>query len=112
MLSTIKNYLLKKEIKSSSKIKKQFVEWDGIQSAAILTGSGKFSIVKDFIKQSGKNMDIIVFNDDKISKNNDCYLSLNKKDFNFFDLPKAEVVQKIKNRTYDVLISADFNNTA
>ncbi|HWY11844.1 MAG TPA: hypothetical protein VN026_10995, partial [Bacteroidia bacterium] len=66
------------------------MEWDRIQSAAILAGSGQYSIVKDFIKQSGKDMDIIIFNDDKTSKNNDCYLSLNKKDFNFFDLPKPK----------------------
>ncbi len=112
MLSTIKKYLLKKEIKGTSKIQKQFMEWDRIQSAVILVGSGQYSIVRDFIKKSGKNIDIIVFNDDKTSKNNDCYLSLNKKDFNFFDLPKPEISQKIKNRTYDLLISTDFQNKA
>ncbi len=110
MINAIKNYLLRKEIKNSSKIKKQFVEWERIQSAAILVGSEKYSIVKEFVKQSGKNFDLIVFNDDKTSKNNDCYLSLNKKDFNFFDLPKPEVAQKIKSKTYDILINADFKN--
>lgn len=102
--------MLRQEIKSSSIIKKQFVEWNRIQSAAILVGSEKYSIVKEFVKQSGKHFDLIVFNDDKISKNNDCYLSLNKKDFNFFDLPKPEVAQKIKSKTYDIVINADFKN--
>lgn len=112
MLSTIKNYLLKQEIKSAPKIQKQFVEWDRIQSAAILVGSWQYTIVKDFIKQSGKNFDVIVFNNDKTSENKDCFLSLNKKNFNFFGLPKPEIAQKIKSKTYDVLIASDFQNTS
>ena len=112
MLNTIKRYLLKQEINSISKIQKQFVEWDRIQSAAVLVGSSKYSMVKDFVRQSNKNFDVIVYHDDKIAVNKDCFLSVNKKDFNFFDLPRPDAAKRIKNKTYDVLISTDFNNTA
>jgi len=35
---------------------------------------------------------------------------MNRKDFNFFGLPKNEGIQRIKSKTYDVLINMDFNN--
>ena len=83
MLYTIKRYLLKQEIKSASKIQREFVEWDRVQSVAVLVGSSKYSIVKEFVKQSNKNFDVIVFHDDKVAVNKDCFISVNKKDFNF-----------------------------
>jgi hypothetical protein len=112
MLNAIKNYLLRQEIKNSNKVQKQFVEWERVQLAVVLVGSGQYQAVKEFVKQSGKNFDVIVFHSDKISRTEDCFLSLNKKDFNFFSLPKPEISKKIKEKTYDILISADFNDLA
>jgi 2-hydroxy-3-keto-5-methylthiopentenyl-1-phosphate phosphatase len=112
MFEWLKNYLLQQEIGSVSKTQKQFVEWEKVQSAVILVGSQEYSTIKDFVKQTGKNIDIIVTHYDKTSETKDCFLSVNKKDFNFFGLPKPEVIQKLNSKTYDVLINADFNNSS
>lgn len=112
MFEWLKNYLLQQEIKSISKIQKQFVEWEKVRSAVILVGSGQYAAVKDFAKQTGKNIDIIVIHSDKTSETKDCFLSLNKKDFNFFGLLKPEGIQKLKSKDFDVLIDTDFNNSA
>jgi hypothetical protein len=112
MFEWLKNYLLLQEIKSGSKIQKQFMEWETVQSAVILVGSGQYGTAKDFVKQTGKNIDIIVIHPDKISETKDCFLSLNKKDLNFFGLPNQEAIQKLKQKTFDVLINIDFNNSA
>lgn len=111
MFEWLKNYLLQQEIKSGSKIQKQFVEWDSVQSVVILVGSPQFSNIKEFAKQAGKNIDIIVTHSDKISETKDCFISFNKKDFNFFGIPRTETIQKLKSKTYDVLICTDFNNS-
>lgn len=110
MFEWIKNYLLQQEIKSIS-VKKQFIEWDRINSAAILVGSSHYSTAKDFVKQTGKNIDIIVIHPDKVSTTQDCFLSFSKKDFNFFGLPNQEALKKLKQKTFDVLITFDFNNS-
>ena len=112
MIKRIKNYLLRREIKNSAKVKKQFIGWEKVQSAAVIVESEHYAGVKNFIEQSGKNIDVIIFHNDKTSSTPDCFLSVNKKDLNLFDLPKPEVVQKMKRKTYDVLINTDFSNMA
>lgn len=111
MFEWLKNYLLQQEIKSSSGIQKQFVKWEEVQSAVILVGSGQYITAKDFVKQTGKNIDIIVIHPDKISETKDCFLSFNKKDLNFFGLPNQQAIGKLKQKTFDVLINIDFNNS-
>ncbi len=111
MFEWLKNYLLQQEIKEISNIGKQFVEWEKMKSAVILVGSGQYNLVKAFAHQSGKNFDIIIFHNDKVTVSNDCFLSLNKKDFNFFGLPKPEAIAKLKGKNYDILINADYNNS-
>lgn len=112
MFEWFKNYLLQREIKSISKIQQQFVAWEKVQSVVILVSGERYSIAKEFAKQPGKNIEIIVIYSDKISENKDCFLSFNKKDFNFFGLPKPEVIQKLKTKTFDVLINADYSNSS
>jgi hypothetical protein len=87
------------------------VEWEKVQSAVILVGSVEYNTAKDFVKQSGKNIDIVVIHSDKISTTQDCFLSFNKKDFNFFGLPNQEALKKLKQKTFDVLINIDYNNS-
>lgn len=111
MFVWLKNYLLQQEIKEISNVKRQFVEWEKIQSAVILVSSMQLNNVRDFVGKSGKNFDIVVFHNDKVSVSNECYLSLNKKDFNFFGMPKPEALAKLKGKSYDVLINADYNNS-
>ena len=111
MFEWLKNYLLLQEIKSSSKVPKQFMDWESVKSAVILVNSSQYGTVKDFAKQTGKHIDIIVIHPDKISDTKDCFLSFNKKDLNFFGLPNQEAVRKLKQKTFDVLINNDFNNS-
>lgn len=110
MLAWIKNYLLGQEIKKSPKTTRQFTEWGKVQSVIIITDNSRYEAVKEFVKQSGKNIDIIVYCNDKISKVKDSFLSVNKKDFTLSGLPKPEILKKLKGKTYDVLIAFDFNN--
>ena len=112
MFEWLKNYLLQQEIKSISKTQKQFIEWEKVQSAVVLVGSTQYSLVKEFAKQAGKNVDIIVIHSDKTSASKDCLFSFNKKDFNLFGLPKTEAIQKLKGKSFDVLINTDFNNSS
>jgi hypothetical protein len=111
MFEWLKNYLLQQEIKNGPKIHKQFMAWDKVQSAVILVGSEQYQAIKDFAKQTGKNIEIIVIHSDKVSATKDCFLSLNKKDLNFFGLPNQQAIEKIKARTFDVLVNFDFNNS-
>jgi hypothetical protein len=111
MFEWLKNYLLQQEVKGLS-VQKQFVEWEKVQSAVVLVDSTQYSKVKDWVGQTGKKVDVIVFHNDKTSETKDCFLSFNKKNFNFFGLPKPEDVQKLKNKTFDVLINVDFNSSS
>jgi hypothetical protein len=111
MFEWLKNYLLQQEINRISKVQKQFVGWEKVQSAVVLVYSTQYSPAKEWAIQTGKKVDIIVFHNDKTSETKDCFLSFNKKDFNFFGLPKPETIQKLKSKTYDVLIDTDFNNS-
>lgn len=112
MFEWLKNYLLQQEIESISKTQKQFVEWEKVQSVVILVGQEQFSNIKEFAKQTGKNVDIIVIHSDKTSDTKDCFLSFNKNDFNLFGLPKTVAIQKLKSKNFDVLIDTDFNNSS
>src|SRR5688572_8564698 len=111
MFDGLRNYLLRKEIRKNT-VKKQFVPWDKIQSAVILVSAEQLTAeLNSFIKDSGKDVYIVVFHNDLTSKTNGCFLSVNEKDFNFFDLPRPEVAEKIKSKAFDVLINTDFKNT-
>lgn len=111
MVSWIKNYLLEQEIKRNPKITKQFIAWDKVQSAVIVTDSSRLNTVSQFVKQSGRNFDSIISFNDKISLDKNCFLSVNKKDFLISGLPKPEILQKIRSKSFDVLINFDFNNS-
>jgi hypothetical protein len=110
MFTWLKNVLLNSEVKKSNTVRKQFMQWDKVQSAVILVNSTISSELADFIREWGKDVYIIVFHNDPTSKSTGCYLSLNKKDFNILGLPKKQTKDKIKSRSYDVLISTDFKN--
>jgi hypothetical protein len=110
MFSFLKDILLNREVKKSNTVKKQFVEWDKVQSAVILVNESISSELAAFIREWGKDVYIIIFHNDITSKSSGCYLSLNNKDFNFLGLPKSQTKDKIRSRSYDILISADFEN--
>ena len=111
MFEWLKNYLLLQEIKSGSNTEKHLIEWESVKSVVVLVQSSQYEIVKDFARQTQKNVDIIVIHHDKVSETRDCYLSLNKKDFNFFGLPNQQALQKLRQKTFDVLINNDFSNS-
>jgi hypothetical protein len=110
MFNLLKNLLLNSEVKKSNTVKKQFMEWDKAQSAVILVNNSISPELSAFIREWGKDVYIIVFHNDSTSKSTGCYLSLNKKDFNFLGLPKSQTKEKIRSRSYDILISTDFEN--
>ena len=109
MFKSIANYIINGKIREqSAKIKKNFVEWSGGSLRVVIIGRGQDSEkFRKFIKEHGKKTEIVVFNNDKITQNGDCFLSLNKKDLNFFGLPNAEAIEKIKKVECDLLINCD-----
>lgn len=112
MFAWLKNILLSSELKKSDTVKKQFIEWDKVQSAVILVNNAISPELAAFIREWKKDVYIIVYHNDTTSKSTGCYLSLNKKDFNFLGLPKSQTSGKIRSRAYDILISTDFDDYA
>lgn len=111
MFEWLKNYLLQQEIKGGPAIQKQFMSWENIKSIVILVDVARLGNVRDFVKQTGKNVDVIVVHPDKVSEAKDCFLSFNKKNFNFLGLPNQEAVKRLRQKSFDVLIIFDFNNS-
>ncbi len=112
MFKSIANYIIDGKIRQqSAKIKKTFVDWNFEQLRVVIIGRGQDSeVFRKFIKENGKKTNVVVFNNDKITQNADCTLSINKKDLNFLGLPSAEAIEKIKKIECDVLINCDLSD--
>ncbi len=107
MFKAIANYIVDQKIKAqSSKIKKAFVQLENIESIAILAHHSDLNNValKKFIYEIDKKVDIVVVHNDKLTKNNEAFLSLNKKDLNFLQIPNANVLERIASKQFDVLV--------
>lgn len=112
MLSFLKNLLLKQEIKNNTHVK-QFTNWHLVKNSCIVVANspGLLGSVKDFISESEKEMDIIIYTNDKHTRIKEVFLSLNRKDLTMFEMPKPEIVKKLKQKNYDLVICGDLNNT-
>lgn len=115
MLKGLNNYIVSLKIKQHAvKVKKHFVEWNAIQSAVILLNgnrSNNYEAALKLEKEIGKPLDVIVYYDDKISESESCFLSLNKKELSLLGMPKPMCLEKIKNKKYDILIDANFDES-
>lgn len=110
MFGAIANYIVNQKIRTaSSKIKKAFVQLDQIQSIVILAGKADLNSVhlKKFIYEIDKKADIIVLFGDKVSEDKNAFLSINKKDLNFWGIPKQEVCNKLLSKPFDVLVDCN-----
>jgi hypothetical protein len=113
MLKAIANYIVSQKIKAaSSKIKKAFVQFENIQSVMILANASEYNSVplKKFIYEIDKKADVVLLHNDKTSKTNDVFLSLNKKDLNFWGIPKPEAATRILSKPFDVLIDCNLKD--
>jgi hypothetical protein len=112
MFSWLKDQILEREIRKSQPVKKQFIAWQQIQNAVILLEAGRQSRndFKTFVKDLGKDVYIIAFHKDKISKSSDCYMSVNKKDLNILGLPKRKLREKLRVKSFDLMINMDFTD--
>lgn len=113
MLSFLKRNALKQELKKISS-QKQFVEWGSVKTICIVIHNDTASItaVNEFKKASGKEVDVVLYTNDKLTVNNEVYLSLNKKSVNWLDVPNAEVLKKLQSKTYDLVIFGDLNGNS
>lgn len=111
MFEWLKNYLLLQEMKSGSKTERQLMSWDKVKSVVVVVDSLNYELIKDFVKQIEKSVDVIVIHSDKVSQSKDSFLSFNKRDLNFFGLPNQEAIRRVRQKSYDVLINYDFNNS-
>ncbi len=112
MFSFLRNFLLEQEIKKTDS-GRQFTSWNQVKTICIVIPHEVkvLNDVKNFISESKKEVDLVVFCNDKLTVANDVYLSVNKKDFGITGIPKPEKLQKLKGKKYDVVINGDMNNT-
>lgn len=112
MFAFFKNYFLKQELKKNNS-GKQFTDWASVKTICLVmpNESSGLNYAKSFIAESKKEVDIVVFSADKLTLNKDVYLSLNKKDINWKNLPENEQLQKLRTKTYDVVLCGDLNDS-
>lgn len=112
MLQFLKDFLLEQELKKTNS-GRQFVDWHNVNRICLIVPNefAVISNVTNFISESEKETDVVLFSNDKLTVKNDVYLSLNKRDFNFLGLPKSEIIQKLKNKNYDIVICGDMKGS-
>lgn len=108
MLNFLKRNALRQELKKISS-QKQFVEWGSVKSICIVVNNDAASVnaANAFRKESGKDVDIVIYTNDKPTANNEVYLSMNKKSFNWLDIPNADTLKKLQAKTYDLVVCGD-----
>ena len=112
MFDLLKNQILKQRFPAGSS--RGFTSWDSVRTiclAGTIDSDFNRKALDNFRKQSGKEVDFVLFHNDKLSKS-DCFLSLNKKDFNLLGLPNEEAGKKLRSKEYDVLIDINQKNSS
>lgn len=109
LLNNIANYLLSS--KESAKGTKQFLNWSQITTVLIIAYDNQLSNCVDFIntcKKDNIQVHVAIIYDGKLAqvpKPNFDHTILDKKQFNFFDLPKTETLSQLNIKVFDVLIN-------
>ena len=108
MAGFLKNWVLNSELKKI-KIDHQSVDWVQVKSICVIINNDADSLaaVRNFKSDCDKSVEVITYANDKLTVNNEVYLSLNKKSFTWLDIPIKEVMNKIQSKTYDVMICGD-----
>jgi hypothetical protein len=107
----IENKVNSAQIPVATRTKKEFLEWDNVNSVCLLATKDEFykaNSINEWIKNSGKKIDTVLYvpSAEIVSDNN--IVSFNKKQTGFIGLPKPEAITKIKNKPYDILIDCNF----
>lgn len=110
MAGFLKNWVLNSELKKI-KTAHQSVDWAQVKSICVVVNNDAASLaaVRNFKSECDKAVDVITYANDKLTVNNEVYLSLNKKSVTWLDIPITEVMSKIQSKTYDVTICGDLN---
>lgn len=113
MLSLLKKNALRQELKKISS-QKQFVEWESVNNICVVINNDAASVtaVANFKKDCGKEVDVVMYTHDKVTINNEAYLSLNKKSVNWLDIPSSEDLKKLQSKNYDLVICCDLTGNS
>ncbi|MBK6986575.1 MAG: hypothetical protein IPH32_18400 [Bacteroidetes bacterium] len=109
LLNNIANYLLSS--KESAKGNKQFLSWSQLSNVLIIAYDNQLSNVVDFInacKKDNIKVHVAVIFDGKpeqTPKPNFEHTILDKKQFNFFELPTDQAIQTLSLKPIDALIN-------
>ena len=109
LLNNIANYLLSS--KESAKGNKQFLNWSQLSNVLVIAFDNQLSNVVDFInvcKKDNIKVHVAVIYDGKpeqAPKPNFDHSILDKKQFNFLELPREKVIQTLSLTSIDVLIN-------
>lgn len=117
MLQKIKYYLYKtalnRELSKLKSIDRQMLNIDNAQKIGILYNASKVNDViavtefSDMLKNAGKNVSMLGYQDVKPKKNEPLTNGIfNKNDVNWFSKPKGKEIFSFKNTEFDILICA------
>ncbi len=105
-----KNFIIRSHIKRSLKRKKQFASWEKIKNISLIISNEQLnkSALDKFIIDSGKLVEVILIdikNKQSAIKDYTTFVSADK---SVLGLPKTKSLNKIKNKTADlVMVAAD-----
>ena len=109
LLNNISNFLLSK--KESPKSAKHFVPWNKLSNVLIIAFDNQLSNVVNFINACQKEnikVHVAVIYDGKpeqTPKPNFDHSILDKKQFNFFELPNEGIIKMLNSKQFDTLIN-------
>ena len=107
----IENNVSSAQFPATKGTKKEFLDWDRINSICILTTKDetyKADVISQWAKNTGKPTDIVLFLPGAELNSDTSITSFNKKNTNWMGLPKPELVSKVTGKSYDLLIDCNF----
>jgi hypothetical protein len=114
MLRWITDQVIKSKVRAATAgMAKAFVEWNDIKSLCILISDNRHfneKALRSFIRDSGKNIETIVFIPEPKAPAPAGFTGFTKKELNFLSLPKSEFTGPLSSKTYDLLIDCNFQD--
>lgn len=108
MAGFLKNWVINNEFKKLNSAS-QSVNWADVKNICLVIPNDNASVsaAQVFKTESQKPVDVITYTNDKLTVNNQVHLSLNKKSLNWLDIPVQEVMTKLQQKNYDIVICGD-----
>lgn len=109
LINSISEWLLSS--KESPKSHKQFINWNQLSNVLLIIYENQIADCTEFIatcKKSNITIQVAIIyesNAEQAPKPSFEYIALDKKQFNFFGLPKDAILSQLNSKTFDALIN-------